>query len=97
MTLEEVRRMATQIVHEQARGVEVLGVTSARGGSDYTEIFLEIRDCSDPTRARAKQTRLRLMKEPTELYLASRREERGNEDYFDDEFTKELENRVSSV
>jgi hypothetical protein len=49
------------------------------------------------TRARAKQMRLRLMKERNELYLASRRDERGDEDDFDDEFTKELEARVSSV
>ena len=48
MTLEEVRRMATQIVHERAPGVEVLGVTMAEGGSDYTEIFLEIRNCTAP-------------------------------------------------
>ena len=41
------------------------------------------------TRARAKQARLRLMKERNELYLASRREER-DDDYFDDEVTKEL-------
>jgi hypothetical protein len=41
-------------------------------------------------RARAKQARLRLMKERNELYLASRREERDDEDDFDDEVTKEL-------
>jgi hypothetical protein len=41
-------------------------------------------------RARAKQARLRLMKERNELYLASRREERGDEDDFDDEVTREL-------
>jgi hypothetical protein len=42
------------------------------------------------TRARAKQARLRLMKERNELYVASRREETGDDDDFDDEFTKEL-------
>ena len=41
-------------------------------------------------RARAKQARLRLMKERNELYLASRREEQDDEDDFDDEVTKEL-------
>jgi hypothetical protein len=25
----------------------VLGVTAAEGGSDYTEIFLDVRDCTD--------------------------------------------------
>jgi hypothetical protein len=50
-----------------------------------------IRIIADATaRARAKQARLRLMKERNELYLASRREERGDEDDFDDEVTKEL-------
>jgi hypothetical protein len=48
MTLEEVRRIATQAVREQAPGFEVLGVTTAEGGSDYTEILLEIRDCTEP-------------------------------------------------
>ena len=61
----------------------------------------ESRDLHDPqhelsriiadatARARAKQARLLLMKERNELYLASRREER-DDDYFDDDVTKEL-------
>jgi hypothetical protein len=47
MTIDEVRHIATQVVHEQASGFEVLGVTAAEGGSDYTEIFLDVRDCPD--------------------------------------------------
>jgi hypothetical protein len=42
-----------------------------------------------PARARVKQARLRLMKERNERYLASRRDERGDEDDFDGEVTNE--------
>ena len=40
--------------------------------------------------ARAKNARLKLMKERNELYLASRRAELDDEDDYDDEVTREL-------
>ena len=41
--------------------------------------------------AKAKQARLRLLKERNELYLASRRGELDEDDYLgEDEFTREL-------
>jgi len=61
----------------------------SRGLHDqHSELNRIIADAT--ARARAKQARLRLLKERNELYLASRREERDDEDDLDDEVTKEL-------
>ena len=40
--------------------------------------------------ARAKNARLKLMKERNELYLAARRAELDEDDLYDDEVTREL-------
>ena len=46
MNLAEVHQTAVAVVRERAPQLEVLGVTSAEGGSDYTEVFLMIRGCA---------------------------------------------------
>ena len=46
MQLDQVRRIATNIVREQAPELEVLGVSAAGRGSDYAEIFVGVRDCA---------------------------------------------------
>ena len=45
MDVAAVHQTAIAVVRERAPQLEVLGATSAEGGSDYTEVFLMIRGC----------------------------------------------------
>lgn len=47
MDLATFHQTAVAVVREHAPELEVLGVTSAEGGSHYTEIFLMLRGCAE--------------------------------------------------
>jgi hypothetical protein len=49
MTLVDVRRIASEVISKGYPTLELLGVTTAEGGSRYSEIILSIRGChSEP-------------------------------------------------
>lgn len=45
MTLTEARRIADDVLSKEHPTLELLGVTTAEGGSGYTEIIVGIRGC----------------------------------------------------
>jgi hypothetical protein len=45
LTLAEARRIAGEVIAKEHPGVELLGLTTAGGGSRYTEVILGIRGC----------------------------------------------------
>jgi len=46
LTLSEARCIAADVVANEDPTIEVLGVTRAEGGSQYTEVILTIRGCT---------------------------------------------------
>jgi hypothetical protein len=46
-TVQEIGRIASDVVVREQAGVEVIGVTVNTGGSDYSEILVRLRGCHE--------------------------------------------------
>jgi hypothetical protein len=51
MTLIDLKRIALEVIAKEHPTLELLGVTTAEGGSRYTEVILSMRGChTEPCR-----------------------------------------------
>ena len=51
LNLNDVRRIATEVVDATASSLRVVGAATAEGGSNYTEIMLLVENChAEPCR-----------------------------------------------
>jgi hypothetical protein len=46
LELDEIRRLAVEIVHDENHAVDVVGVLTESGGSGYTEVLISLRGCA---------------------------------------------------
>jgi hypothetical protein len=51
LSLEDVRRIADEVIRQENPAMQVLAATTAEGGSDYTEIIVTVLGChTEPCR-----------------------------------------------
>ena len=46
LSLDDVRRIADEVIRRENPAMRVLAATTAEGGSDYTEIFVTVLGCA---------------------------------------------------